>query len=148
MFTNERDQTWKGNQWRIQDFPEVLEGQLPEGCQHTILRNVPKNCMKMKEFYPGGASLVPPLDPPLGMEFDQEKGGKFVNLLDYILNALPGHQSSHPKTKKKKKKLAPDENFTFPGPSKSKIGRCHKIFRAHYCIYASLTFVEFFDLLQ
>ena len=25
----------------------------------------PKNCMKLKEFGSGGASLIPPLDPPL-----------------------------------------------------------------------------------
>ena len=35
-------------------------------CQHTILPNFPKNCMKLKEFGPGGhASLTPTLDPPL-----------------------------------------------------------------------------------
>ena len=32
------------------------------------------NFMKLKEFEPGGAP--PPLDPPLGMELDQEKGGQ------------------------------------------------------------------------
>ena len=33
---------------------------------HTILPNFPKNCMKLKEFGPGGrASLAPPLDSPL-----------------------------------------------------------------------------------
>ena len=30
-----------------------------------ILPNFPKNCMKLKESG-SGASLVPPLDPPLG----------------------------------------------------------------------------------
>ena len=41
--------------------------QLPkgEGRQHTILPYFPKNCMKLKEFWPRGASLAPPLDPPL-----------------------------------------------------------------------------------
>ena len=29
-----------------------------EGCQHKILPNFPKNCMKLKEFGPGGASLL------------------------------------------------------------------------------------------
>ena len=33
--------------------------------QHTILSNFPKNCMKLKEFGRPGASLTPPLDPPL-----------------------------------------------------------------------------------
>ena len=36
------------------------------GRKHTILPNFPKNCMELKEFGPGGASLAPPpLDPPL-----------------------------------------------------------------------------------
>ena len=54
------------SQWRIQDFPE--EGApTPRGCQHTILPNFPKNCMKLKEFGPPGrgARPSPPLDPPL-----------------------------------------------------------------------------------
>ena len=55
-------------QWRIQDFSEVGAPTPPgEGRQHTILRNFPKNCTKLKEFgLPGGRpSLAPPLDPPL-----------------------------------------------------------------------------------
>ena len=41
--------------------------QLSGGCQHTILPNFPKNCMKLKEFglRGGHASLAPPLDQPL-----------------------------------------------------------------------------------
>ena len=36
------------------------------GRQHTIFPNFPKNCMRLKEFGPGGdASLAPSLDPPL-----------------------------------------------------------------------------------
>ena len=34
------------------------------GRQHMILPNFPKNCMKLKESEPRGASLAPPLDPP------------------------------------------------------------------------------------
>ena len=30
------------------------------GCQHTILPNFPKNCMKLKEFGAGGVSPAPP----------------------------------------------------------------------------------------
>ena len=54
-------------QWRIQDFPEVGR-QLSEGrggCQHNILPNFPKNCMKLKEFGPPGSVPRGPLDPPL-----------------------------------------------------------------------------------
>ena len=32
--------------------------QLPGGHQHTILPNFPKNCMKLKEFGPRGASKI------------------------------------------------------------------------------------------
>ena len=42
--------------------------QLPRGeRQHTILPYFPKNCMKLKEFGPGGDARPsrPPLDPPL-----------------------------------------------------------------------------------
>ena len=57
-------------------FPE--EGApTPRGCQHTILPNFPKNCMKLKEFGPPGvghASLVPPpLDSPLRMAITSRK---------------------------------------------------------------------------
>ena len=50
-------------------FPRGGGANSPRGRQHTILPNFPKNCMKLKEFGPegggGGASLPPPLDPPL-----------------------------------------------------------------------------------
>ena len=49
-------------QWRIQDFPE--EG-VPTprrgGANIWFCQNFPKNCMKLKEFGPRGASLAPPL---------------------------------------------------------------------------------------
>ena len=51
------------NQWRIQDFPEggALIPKLGLFCKLFA-----ENCMKMKEFGPkGGASLAPPLDPPM-----------------------------------------------------------------------------------
>ena len=43
------------------------QGRQPLGKhQHTILPNLPKNGMKLKEFGPGGdESLAPPLDPPV-----------------------------------------------------------------------------------
>ena len=44
-------------QWRIQDFPEEGAPTLQGGRQHTILPNFPKNCMKLKEFGPGGARV-------------------------------------------------------------------------------------------
>ena len=47
-------------QWRIQDFPEGGGGR-QSGYANLSFR---KNCMKMKEFGPGGTSLVPP-DPPM-----------------------------------------------------------------------------------
>ena len=48
-------------------FPPGEGANPPEGRQHTILPNFPKNCMKLKEFEPLGAwpSRPPPLDPPL-----------------------------------------------------------------------------------
>ena len=54
-------------QWRIQDFPEEGAPTPQRGRQHKILPKFPKNCMKSKEFGPGGGrtSPVPPLDPPL-----------------------------------------------------------------------------------
>ena len=53
-------------QWWIQDFPE--EGcQLPGGCQHTILPKFPKNCMKLKEFGPGGSIPCTPLRSATGV---------------------------------------------------------------------------------
>ena len=55
-------------QWRIQDFPEEGAPTPRGGRQHTILPNFPKNCMKLKEFWPGGegAGARP---PPLGTYF-------------------------------------------------------------------------------
>ena len=41
-------------QWRIHDFPEEGAPTPRGGRQHTILPNFPKNCMKLKEFGPGG----------------------------------------------------------------------------------------------
>ena len=55
-------------QWRIQDFPEEGAPTLQGGCQHTILPNFPKNCMKLKEFGPPGGGARPKfyyVDPPL-----------------------------------------------------------------------------------
>ena len=46
-----------GKQWRIQDFPQGVS-QLPKVLLFFIF--FAENCMKMKEFGPGGASLVPP----------------------------------------------------------------------------------------
>ena len=58
--------TWYRYRWRIQDFPEVGAPTF-QGRPHKILPNFPKNCMKLKEFGPGGGrmSLVPRLDPPM-----------------------------------------------------------------------------------
>ena len=57
--------------------------QLPRGRQHTILTKFPKKCMKLKEFGPpwGGASLAPPLDPPLqnGIKRNKYKKNKKFN---------------------------------------------------------------------
>ena len=47
------------NQWRIQDFPEEGAPTPQGGRQHTILPNFPKNCMKLKEFGPGGRPSRP-----------------------------------------------------------------------------------------
>ena len=43
-------------------------GANPQGGDVNLLfgQKFPENCMKMKEFGPGGeASLTPPLDPPM-----------------------------------------------------------------------------------
>ena len=37
-------------------FPRGGAGIPPGGCQHTVLPNVPKNCMKLKEFGPQGGT--------------------------------------------------------------------------------------------
>ena len=61
-------------QWRIQDFPEVGAPTLRGGGrQHTNLSKFPKNCMKLKEFGPGGGrGAARPkfyyVDPPLLQE--------------------------------------------------------------------------------
>ena len=47
--------------------PGFPRGGGARGHQHTILPNFPKNCMKLKEFGPRGASFTAPLDPPLKM---------------------------------------------------------------------------------
>ena len=62
------------DQWRIQDFPEEGAPTLQGGRQHTILPNFPKNCMKLKEFGPGGARpkfyyVDPPLQTPSFLQY-------------------------------------------------------------------------------
>ena len=49
-------------QRRIQDFPQ---GGAPIPKLGFFYKFFAENCMKMKEFGPGSASLVPPLDPPM-----------------------------------------------------------------------------------
>ena len=47
-------------------FPRGGDANSPGGCQHTILPNFPKNCMKLKEFGPpGGRPKFYYVDPPL-----------------------------------------------------------------------------------
>ena len=49
-------------------FPRGGGANSPGGRQHTILPNFPKNCMKLKEFGPGGGGARPKfycVDPPL-----------------------------------------------------------------------------------
>ena len=57
-------------QWRNQPGAPTLGG----GTQHTILPSFPKNWMKLKKEFghpgEGGASLTPPLDPPLNTVMD------------------------------------------------------------------------------
>ena len=58
-------ETERESQWRIQDFPQ---GGAPTPKIAIIFQIFAENCMKMKEFEPpggGGASLAPPLDPPM-----------------------------------------------------------------------------------
>ena len=60
------------HQWRIQDLHEVEAPTLQWGRQHTILPNFAKNCMKLKEFGPGGGPPIPrahPLYLPLLMAY-------------------------------------------------------------------------------
>ena len=54
------------NQWQIKDFQEGARTP-EEGRQPTIWPIFPKNCMKMKKFWPrrGGARPWYPLDPTL-----------------------------------------------------------------------------------
>ena len=52
--------------WWFQDFPEVGTRTLRNGGrQHSILPNFLKNCMKLKEFGPGGHRKFYYVDPPL-----------------------------------------------------------------------------------
>ena len=62
---NKRKNKSYTNQWRIQDFPRGGGANSPSGCANLFF--LAENCMKMKEFWlpGGGASLAPPLDPPL-----------------------------------------------------------------------------------
>ena len=46
-------------QWRIQDFSELGALTLQGVRQHMILPKFPKNCMKLKEFGPGGGGARP-----------------------------------------------------------------------------------------
>ena len=48
-------------------FPRGGGANSPGGRQHTILLNFPKNCMKLKEFGPGGGGRPKfyYVDPPL-----------------------------------------------------------------------------------
>ena len=48
-------------------FPRGGGANSPGGCQHTILPNFPKNCMKLKEFGPPGGARPKfyYVDPPL-----------------------------------------------------------------------------------
>ena len=48
-------------------FPRGAGVNFPGGRQHTILPNFPKNCMKLKEFGPRGASLTPLLRSATGL---------------------------------------------------------------------------------
>ena len=52
-------------------FPQGGGANSPGGRQHTILPYFPKNCMKLKEFWPRGGGTHPsrpPLDPPLRVD--------------------------------------------------------------------------------
>ena len=52
-------------QWRIQDFREGGANSQSE-CPYVLFcKFFAENCMKMKDFGPGGTSLVPPLDLPM-----------------------------------------------------------------------------------
>ena len=42
------------------------------GRQHTILPNVPKNCMKLKKFGPGGPPKFYYVDPPMPSKVGME----------------------------------------------------------------------------
>ena len=50
-------------------FPRGGGANSPGGCQHTILPKFPKNCIKSKEFGPGGASPAPPLRSATGLVY-------------------------------------------------------------------------------
>ena len=71
---NYRSEFVRHMQWQIQDFPKVGVPTLQGGCQHTILSNFPKNCMKLNEFGPlvGCASLTPYPLPPLRSTNDKK----------------------------------------------------------------------------
>ena len=72
-------------QWRIQDFPQ---GGAPTLKIAIIFQIFAENCMKMKEFGPGGgggASLAPPLGSANG-ELSQE-------VIPFVSLSFPGNSS-------------------------------------------------------
>ena len=64
------------NQWRMQDFPE--EGALTPKVRaptYYLVKNFLKTAWKWKNLDPegGGASLAPPLDPPMPIVGNKHK---------------------------------------------------------------------------
>ena len=71
------DQIQEPIQWQIQDFSEGRRQLAKVGM---LTYYFAENCMKMKEFGPpgsGGASLAPPLDPPLQSINEHIVNGKY-----------------------------------------------------------------------
>ena len=65
----------------------------PGGRQHTNLPNFPKTAWNWKNLDPqGGASLAPPLDPPLGVETLKLNSSKETFLIIFLkLKSFLGH---------------------------------------------------------
>ena len=72
------------------------------GRQHTVLPNFPKNCMKLKEFglrgAGGGASLAPPLDPPLLVELEEILSKVLRKETIHIISVQPISEIRAPKS--------------------------------------------------
>ena len=85
-------------QWRIQDFPEVGAPTLGGACQHTILPNLTKYCMKIERIWTPREGGVPLRSANVELSTKQisvkvtpttEGGGVVFNMLESYPKKCP-----------------------------------------------------------